>query len=241
MLLDTSPASFVPPLPADLGAYRAEYEALRADLATRATEAERARLAGNPFLKGLRVETRRTSAGDLLESEPVYDAAGQPVEVRHTLVRQLDRAQFVKVLARSYRELFDLGAAGLRLFWLVVERAQRAKGAHEVELYWREVVSFDGDAHSGEGAGDSRIGKTAFYKGLKELEAADFIARNPARPGWYWLNPARLWNGSRVSFVETLDADATAHLSQAERPAVIRPKPKAAARAPRRRRAAPQA
>jgi hypothetical protein len=204
------------------------------ELRQRAEVAERARLDRNPFLRCLSVETRTRTTGELLESEAVYNDAGEQVETRHYLTKQVDRAEFVKLLSRSYRDLFDLGKAGLRMFWYLAEAVQRAPGKSEIYLYWRSVVEFKGEVKTGEGQGTSRISKSAFYDGLKQLENAGFIARQD-RPHWFWLNPRRLWNGSRVAFVNTLTTEDIDHLAETEKPRVVKPEPKKPARAKRNR------
>lgn len=181
----------------------------------------------NPFLADLVIETRTRSTGELLQSEAVYDEQGETVETRHYLTKHVDRAEFVKVLSRSYRDLFNLRAAGSRVFWYLAEMVQHAPGRDQIYLYWREVIEFQGETKNGEGRGNAKISKTAFYEGLKQLEAAGFVARQ-SRPHWYWLNPRRLWNGSRVSFVNTLDASELGHLDPARRPKVVKPQPKQA-------------
>lgn len=215
-----------------------EDSALSADLfppsGVEVSAPERTRWKLNPFLDGLRIETRTRSTGELLESETVFNADGEAVETRHYLTSYIDRAEFVKVLSRSYCDLFGLGAAGLRMFWYLCETAQRAPGKSEVYLYWREVIEFKGEARTGDGRGNSTISKSAFYDGLKQLESAGFIARS-ARPHWYWLNPRRLWNGSRVSFVNTLETDAVQHLDTTARPRVVKPEAKTAERSARRK------
>lgn len=202
-------------------------DAVMDELRQRAEVAERARLDRNPFLRCLAVETRTRTTGELLESEAVYNDAGEQVETRHYLTKQVDRAEFVKVLSRSYRDLFDLGKAGLRMFWYLVEAVQRAPGKPEIYLYWRSVVEFKGEVKSGEGKGTSKISKSAFYDGLKQLENAGFIARQD-RPHWFWLNPRRLWNGSRIAFINTLTTSEMEHIADADRPRVVKPEPKKA-------------
>jgi hypothetical protein len=194
-------------------------------LRQQAKVAERARLDRNPFLRCLAVETRTRTTGELLESEAVYNDAGEQVETRHYLTKQVDRAEFVKVLSRSYRDLFDLGKAGLRMFWYLVEAIQRAPGKPEIYLYWRSVVEFKGEVKSGEGKGTSKISKSAFYDGLKQLENAGFIARQD-RPHWFWLNPRRLWNGSRVAFINMLTMAQVEHMADDEKPRVVKPEAK---------------
>ena len=179
-------------------------------------------LAQNPFLAELLIETRTRSTGELLQSEAVYDDAGQLLETRHYLTKSVDRAEFVKVLSRSYRDLFELGKAGQRMFWYLVEVVQRSPCSDEIYLYWRKVIEFNGDTRTRNGKGTSRISKAAFYDGIKQLQAAGFIARQD-RPHFFWLNPRRLWNGSRVSFVETLQAGDIGHLTPDEKPKVMKP------------------
>jgi len=81
------------------------------------------------------------------------------------------------VLSHSYRTLFELGKAGQRMFWYLVEVVQRSPCSDEIYLYWRKVIEFNGDTRTRNGKGTSRISKAAFYDGIKQLQAAGFIAR----------------------------------------------------------------
>ena len=48
-----------------------------------------------------------------------------------------------------------------------------------------------------------KISKTTFYDGLNELVDKKFLAPVADATHWFWLNPDYLWNGDRLTFVQT--------------------------------------
>lgn len=213
--------------------------AVLAEMREAAAANAEARKALNPFLRGLEINTR-ARGGARVASEALFDENGNPVETRHVAVYHLDKAEFVKLMAASFRDLFDLSAVGLRMFFVVCELAQREPNKDEVRLNWRELATgfhFRGNTATPrpfdlspfrakqrspvDGEGMRRVPRMAFYRGIADLIAAQIIAPQPDRKEWYWLNPARMWNGERVSFVRSFLASPEAQdIPEEERPRI---------------------
>ena len=59
-----------------------------------------------------------------------------------------------------------------------------------------------------------KISKTTFYDGLNELVEKKFLAPAEATH-WFWLNPDYLWNGDRLTFVQTFIKQKTSKIDVA--------------------------
>jgi hypothetical protein len=44
------------------------------------------------------------------------------------------------------------------------------------------------------------MSEATYTRGMKELTEKGFIAATQVQ-GWFWINPAYLWNGDRLAFV----------------------------------------
>lgn len=147
----------------------------------------------NPFLDTLGVETKRKT--DRRAEQTFGELDAQAVEV--SAVHFVDKTTFVKVMSRAMREGFGLGLKAQRMWWIVLDVIGK-EAIGQDEFYLTHQPSFQlGD----DKAGQVEITKTTFYDGLAELRAAGFIAKQPHRSGWYWINPAMVWNGDRVRFI----------------------------------------
>jgi hypothetical protein len=146
----------------------------------------------NPFLDGLNLTTRRR-ATHRAEQE-FAEFKGEAMEI--SVVKFVDKEQFVKVLMKGLKQGFTLNRAGQEMFWILMNLiAEEAMGKDEIYIPYMERFTFK------DGTVSPPLSTTKFYDGLESLRTAGFIAKHRRR-GWYWINPAMVWNGDRVRFVE---------------------------------------
>ena len=144
----------------------------------------------NPFLKQVTIQTKTKKVNAVVEE--LFDADGVSVdnqarEISH--IKYVDKERFVKVMNLAFKAAFGLSTKGQRLFWLLVSEMAVNHGKDFLFLNYRKEFIVNGEAMT--------IPKTSFYDGLKALQNAGFIAPKKEK-GYYWINPAMLWNGDRV-------------------------------------------
>jgi len=122
-----------------------------------------------------------------------------------TTVKVVDSAQFVKLFTANIALTFDLKAAGIKAFNVLIWIMQH-KGI-ERDLVPLDKVSLDAflSAH------DHRIPPIAFsqptfWRGLAELEKAQIVAKH-VRQGWYFINPNFVFNGDRIAFTTVIQRE----------------------------------
>jgi len=122
-----------------------------------------------------------------------------------TTVKLVDSAQFVKLFTANIALTFDLKAAGIKAFNVLIWIMQH-KGI-ERDLVPLDKVSLEAflSAH------DHRIPPIAFsqptfWRGLAELEKAQIVAKH-VRQGWYFINPNFVFNGDRIAFTTVIQRE----------------------------------
>jgi predicted transcriptional regulator len=153
----------------------------------------------NPFLQQAVEEVNKTTVRKFCNStgtsknailEAIDPETGEVLG--HTsFVRQImvDEEKFVKLYLSNFQKFFDLSTAGIRVFGYIIKHL--AIGAEEIWIDIEEAQEFTG-----------YHGKTTIYRGLTELLEAGIIARGKAEL-WYFINPLCLFNGNRVTYVES--------------------------------------
>lgn len=153
----------------------------------------------NPFLKNFTIETKGKTVNAKTEEVFAQEADGSYIEVdneareiRH--IKYVDKGQFVKVMNAAFKAAFGLSSKGQRMFWLVMSELSENPGKDSIFLTYNKEFIVNNEAIT--------LPKTSFYDGLKALQDANFIAPKRER-GFYWVNPAMLWNGDRVKLSTT--------------------------------------
>ena len=148
----------------------------------------------NPFLAEAFAEVRvgrtRTTVG---RGKHVTDDGEEVSHSEIVKVRKVDKDQFVKVYARSLKEVFSLTPSAMRIIGYLMFEMQKVKGAVGVHLNWFSADKF----FSGT---DVKMSRASFNKGMRELLDKDFIAESES-PSLYWFNPAVFFNGDRFRVI----------------------------------------
>lgn len=171
----------------------------------------------NPFAGRLELEARKKRAGTT-EVSVITDAeTGARIGYQQEDIYYVDRARFVKVMEGMLGAAFDLDGAGQKLFWIVMDLVTEKAGQDMIYLAWTEEITISRKKKV-------RVSESSFYRGVKSLKEAEFIAPTE-RKGWYWINPAYLFNGDRVRFVNTFIRE-NPNVPEEKRPRVRYPEDK---------------
>lgn len=104
--------------------------------------------------------------------------------------QEVDKSQFVKLYVNGVKALKDLTGAGTKVFELLYLEVQKNIGKDAV---WLSYTMIDQEV--------SKISRTTFFKGMKELVEKGFIAESTTQ-NRYFINPDFMWNGDRLAFVK---------------------------------------
>lgn len=150
----------------------------------------------NPFmgenLKKLPVATRATTAP---KRSAVFEAAtGEQIGKADGYYRrtQVDASQHIKLYLEGIGALQKLNKPGLAVFQT---------------LYKQMLKQFDKDSVIMTPAiakRSNRITENTYFAGIAQLITAGFIARSDD-PLTFWINPAYMFNGNRLRFVQDYD------------------------------------
>lgn len=150
----------------------------------------------NPFLYGFEFDIRKGN-GDKIETEQVFDADGNPVETRHTLVRYIDQQQFLKIYPELLGKMFEMTTAGIQVLAIVFNDLRENDGKDVIRLHWNE-------AHTFKNGKPVKMSRSSFYRGVSELEGLEIIRKKG--DDLFWINPSFVFNGNRVTFAQRLVA-----------------------------------
>jgi len=162
----------------------------------------------NPFIedmvvpvRGRQVKLSRLGRSD--QSILVNQTTGEVHGTHVTTYRRVDGEQFIKLFTANIGLTFDLSAAGIKAFSVLLWVVQhRAISSDEVDLDTLTLEDFI------EGHSDSKkplsLSLTTFKRGMNELEKAQIIAKT-LRKGRYFINPNFVFNGDRVAFTTVIE------------------------------------
>lgn len=142
-----------------------------------------------------RKQRKKVSINMMGKSNPVAIVDYDTGEIRGTAVntyRFVDPDKFVKVFADNIGLTFDLTAAGIKAFSVLLYVVQSSIQQDEV-LLDKYVLEKFCTKH------EKKLSHITFLRGLRELCEAKILAKS-IRKGWYWINPNFVFNGDRISF-----------------------------------------
>ena len=161
----------------------------------------------NPFLEDafpmLKSKTKRIAnnrGGYLIKSD-----SGEIVDqmAGFWTAKQVDSTQFIKLYVNGVKAFTDLSTKGAKVFELMYYEIQNSIGKDKIYLNFTTIEKEK-----------LKISKTTFYDGLNELVEKKFLAPAEATH-WFWLNPDYLWNGDRLTFVQTFIKQKTSKIDVA--------------------------
>lgn len=156
----------------------------------------------NPFIDDLNLSVRskqvRVSRLGKDQDVMVNEDTG---EVRGTVVstfKKVDDEQFVKLFTANIALTFDLTAAGIKAFNVVIWLIQNKAIERDIIAIDKFVLEDFNEVHN------KKLSKAVLYRGLDNLIQCKIIAR-ARREGDYFINPSFMFNGDRIVFATIIE------------------------------------
>lgn len=158
----------------------------------------------NPFLEGMvvpvkgqKVQMSRLGRDD---NVLVNQSTGEVQGTHITTFKRVDSEQFVKLFTANIALTFELGAAGIKAFSVLVWILQDRTISKDLVPLDKFVLEDFLKSQEQKLA----LSQATFARGLAELEKAKIIAKH-VRQGWYFINPNFVFNGDRIAFTTVIE------------------------------------
>ena len=158
----------------------------------------------NPFIenmlipvKGKQVQISKLGKDDNIL---VNQSTGEIQGTHLTTYKKVDGEQFIKLFTANIALTFDLSAAGIKTFNVLLWVVQN-------EAISKDVVVLDQmmlDDFLSNQERPLKLSIATFKRGLNELEKAQIIAKT-MRKSFYYINPNFVFNGDRVAFTTLIE------------------------------------
>ena len=137
----------------------------------------------------------------------VNQSTGEELGTHVTTYRKVDSEKFIKLFTANIALTFDLKAAGIKAFNVLMWSYQHLGNQISKDLVPLDKYILDDflNYHS-DREPPIKLSLPTFWRGLAELESAKIIAKN-VRPGWYYINPNFAFNGDRIAFSTVIERD----------------------------------
>lgn len=161
----------------------------------------------NPFIDGMvvPVKDKRVKLSRLGESENVLvnQSTGEVHGTHVATFKRVDSEQFVKLFTANIGLTFDLTAAGIKAFGVLLWAVQHQALASD-EVFLDKFALEEFLEHNAGRNPPIKLSMPTMWRGLAELEAAKIIAKT-LRPGAYFINPSFIFNGDRIAFTTVIE------------------------------------
>lgn len=160
-----------------------------------ATRHKRELYAENPFLDFSITAKKRSvtvSKGTVLESTE----ENEPDKFETTIqqVKLVDESQFVKIFTEQVKALFGLSPAGIKVFGLLLQEQQKHIAGDCLFFNVKTATTLAEKC-------DTPFSASTYTRGVNDLIIAKIIAASDKGLGWFYINPAVVFNGDRARFV----------------------------------------
>lgn len=164
----------------------------------------------NPFLEGMivPVKDQRVKVSRMGKDDNVLinQATGEVHGTHVTTFRRVDADQFVKLFTANIALTFDLKAAGIKAFNVLLWILQNKSISKDLVPLDKFALDEFLTAHN-DRTPAIKLSQPTFWRGLAELETAQIIAKH-VRAGWYFVNPNFAFNGDRIAFTTMIERAA---------------------------------
>lgn len=161
----------------------------------------------NPFLEGMivPVKDQRVKISRMGKDENVLinQDTGEVQGTHVTTFRRVDADQFVKLFTANIALTFDLKAAGIKAFNVLLWILQNKSISKDLVPLDKFALDEFLKAHN-DRKPPIKLSQPTFWRGLSELETAQIIAKH-VRAGWYFVNPNFAFNGDRIAFTTLIE------------------------------------
>lgn len=175
---------------------------------TKKTKREIIRYSSSPFTEnGLDVPTKKASVkltrlGRQDNVQLINYETGEHHGTHITTYRKVDASKFVKLFTQNIALTFDLKAAGIKAFNVLMWAVQN--NAMQKDLILLDKYSLEDFLKEND---NLKLSLATFWRGLAELESSQIIAKN-IRAGWYYINPNFCFNGDRLVFTTLIEKES---------------------------------
>lgn len=161
----------------------------------------------NPFIDDMvvPVKGRHVKLSRLGKEENILinQNTGEVHGTHLTTYKKVDGEQFVKLFTANIGMTFDLTAAGIKTFSVLLWAVQnRAMAKDEVDLDAITLEEFLSEYIPDRKP--IKLSIATFKRGLNELEGGQIIAKT-MRKGRYFINPNFVFNGDRIAFTTLIE------------------------------------
>lgn len=167
------------------------------------------RYESNPFIEGMVVPIRgqKVQLSKLGKDDNVLvnQTTGEVQGTHITTYKRVDAEQFVKLFTANIALTFDLKAAGIKAFNVLVWMLQNKSISKDLVPLDKFALDAFLVAHD-DRAPKIKLSQPTFWRGLAELESAQIIAKH-LRQGWYFINPNFVFNGDRIAFTTVIESN----------------------------------
>jgi hypothetical protein len=119
--------------------------------------------------------------------------------------QEVDKTQFLKLYINGVKAITELSSAGTKVFEILYRTVQENKDNDKIfmafDLVDQNIV---------------KIARATFYRGMKELINKNFIAETTVG-NCYFINPDYIFNGDRLSFVQSYIKTKTEEIKKIEK------------------------
>lgn len=106
--------------------------------------------------------------------------------------KEVEKNEFVKLYVKGATALLNLTSAGQKMFQQVYTQIYGKEGKDKTEIMLSYEMMNEEE--------QKKISRSTFYRGIKELIEARFIAESKAT-NYYFINPTYIYNGDRLALV----------------------------------------
>jgi hypothetical protein len=157
----------------------------------------------NPFLHDmvLAYTTKQIRISNLGKDDNIIlnQTTGEISGTHVVTYKKVDSEEFVKIFSRNIALTFNLNAAGIKAFNVLIWTIQQR--AVERDIVTLDQYSVDDFLNSNS---DAKLSLPTFHRGLSELEKSKIIAKS-RRAGDYYINPNFVFNGNRIAFTSVIE------------------------------------
>ena len=157
----------------------------------------------NPFLENFVISTRakqvKISAIGKDDNVLLNQHTGEISGTHITTYKKVDEEEFVKLFVKNIALTFDLKAAGIKAFNVLMWTVQ-------YNAIQKDIVTLDSYTLNEflENNNYKSLSLPTFKRGISELEDAKIIAKT-MRKGVYYINPNFVFNGNRIAFSTSIE------------------------------------
>ena len=165
----------------------------------------------NPFLQSTVISTKKKQVKVTQFGKDNNILVNQDTgEIRGTHVvtyKNVDEAEFVKLFVKNIALTFDLKAAGIKAFNVLMWCVQYKAIQKDVVALDKMTLEEFLEEHT------LNLSISTFQRGIAELNKAKIIAKT-MRAGFYFVNPNFCFNGDRVAFTTAIQKKSKVELSE---------------------------